>query len=150
MCIRDSLIYLQKYFPESSILHLDKKSQFDPSILKMNILFIDSIHHFNFFQRKQIYTKVPIVILTTHFRRSLEYIFLNKEKHSFQFKGLDKNTLITVLDNRIQSAMQKPYQSIPRINDSYIDHLLKKYGDDFRAILNTLYTNFQNTSINGK
>ena len=48
------LIYLQKYFPESSILHLDKKSQFDPSILKMNILFIDSIHHFNFFQRKQI------------------------------------------------------------------------------------------------
>jgi len=81
--------------------------------------------------------------LTTHITRIIEYKWARKKHHSFYFKGLEKEVLQQVIENRIHTALAQPTHNKIEINDVYLSQLVSKFKDDFRGILNHLYENFE-------
>ena len=65
----------------------------------------------------------------------MEYKWARKKRHSFYFKGLEKEVLKQVIENRIQVALVRPNQNKIEINDVYLSQLLTKFKDDFRVCL---------------
>lgn len=138
------LNYLHQLFPQYPILHFTKKNKIiTKSILNKKIIFLDSIHHLSFSKRIKVYKNFQKIILTTHQTRILEYKWARQNHQSFYFRGIDKNDLKTVIENRIQSALIQPTNSQIKINEKYLSQLLLNFKDDFRGILNHLYENFK-------
>lgn len=138
------LTFLQQYFPEYPILHLSlHNNTFPNEYLENKIVFIDSIHHLSFLKRIEIFKKLDKVILTTHITRFLEYKYARRAYQSFYFKGLEKEVLKTVIENRIRLALTNSDVEKIHINESFLSQLMYKFGDDFRGILNHLYENFE-------
>ena len=71
------------------------------------------------------------------------YKWARKKHHSFYFKGLEKEVLQQVIENRIQIALVQPTPNKIEINEPLLAQLLLKFNDDFRGILNHLYENFE-------
>ncbi len=138
------LTYLQQYFPEHPILHLTlHNNTFPKEYFEHKIVFVDSMHHLSFRKRIEIFKKIDKVILTTHITRFLEYKYARRAYQSFYFKGLEKEVLVTVIENRIRLALLTPNVEKIHINESFLYQLMHKFGDDFRGILNHLYENFE-------
>lgn len=106
------------------------------------IIFIDSIHHFNLFQRIKLFRLKKTIILTTHSGRFLEYKLARKQHFRFDFKGIEVTVLKTILKNRMQVASGNT-ETYFEIKEEELADLIKKFGDDYRAILNYLYDEFQ-------
>ncbi|MEM9823321.1 MAG: hypothetical protein AAF985_19725, partial [Bacteroidota bacterium] len=106
------------------------------------VVFVDSIHHLGLSKRLQLYRAKALVVLTSHWNRAWEYKLAGKTYLSFAFKGINKQQLLEIVKNRIAIAAidtQTPIQ----IDEDQIVALIKKYKDNYRAILNHLYDVFQ-------
>lgn len=138
------LTFLQQLFPHLPIVHLTKNNNtLTDNLFTEKIIFLDSIHHLSFQKRIQIYRHFDKVILTTHQTRILEYKWARQKHTNFYFRGLKKEDLQQVIENRIQSALLHPTKEKIEINEAYLSQLILTFKDNFRGILNHLYENFK-------
>ena len=137
------LKYLNLLLDNSTIFYLDSKSKLEdiPSG-KSEIVLIDSIHHFNLFDRIKFFKANKKIVLTTHLSRRLEYRLVGKPYKLFKFKGIDAEVLQKIINNRIKIASNDLNNST-KISSRKVEELIKIYKDDFRGILNHLYDEFQ-------
>lgn len=138
---------LQQHLSDYPLFLLNEQSDFSkiynhPS----KIVFIDSIHHFNMWQRRRLFQMDKTIVLTTHWSRFFEIKMAGKAYFKFDFKGIDKAILTTILENRMRIASTER-ETIFKIKNAEVASLIKKYGDDYRGILNHLYDEFQKTKM---
>ncbi len=137
------LIYLQKQMTEYPIFVLNSNSTISDIIKhRASIVFIDSIHHLNIFDRVRLFKIKEKVIYTTHWPRKLECFLAGKSNCSIKFKGINKEVLLEILNKRLQLASyENKEQKIITTNE--IKLLIKKFGDNYRGIINYLYEQYQ-------
>ncbi len=137
------LVYLQKQMTKYPIFLLNSNSTISDIIKhKASIVFIDSIHHLNIFERVRLFRVKEKVIYTTHWPRKLDCFLAGKSNYSIKFKGISKEILLEILNKRLQLASyKKKEQEIVSNND--IQLLIKKFGDNYRGIINYLYEQYQ-------
>jgi len=137
------LKYLHSLFPEYHLHLLTEKSSFQIQDLPFSrVIFIDSIHHLNFYKRLAFFKRFNTIVLTTHLSRQLEYRLVRKLGIKYNFNGIEFSTLKSIILNRIAIASNSSVEEI-KLNDDAIQKLLSIYKDDYRAIINYLYDQFQ-------
>lgn len=138
------LMHLQQQFKDCPIVFLTANSSASEVLQNpSNTLFVDSIHHLKLRERIQLFQQEKNIIYTTHYTRKWECLIAKKELNSFQFNGIDAKTLQDVLNKRLLLATTKELEAenLFSIKDS-ID-LIKKFKDNYRAIINHLYNIYQ-------
>lgn len=135
------LTYLHQLFPYYPFYRLD--TNFDFKIPDTKVLFIDSIHHLTFRQRLHLYQNIPTIILSTHHHRWFEFKLAKRFYQTVYFRGLQLTDLITILNQRIELAVDKKEKDFVKIQPLLAAQFLKKYGDDLRGIINHLYDQFE-------
>lgn len=137
------LVYLHQHMTEYPIFLLNSHSSFSEIINHPSpIVFVDSIHHLNIFNRIRLFNQKKIVIYTTHWSRKIDCLFSNKEHYSYKFKGISPKKLNTILNKRLTLAANKKVEFQP-ISVSKTEQLIKQFGDNYRAIINHLYETYQ-------
>lgn len=138
------LTYLHQHVPEFSIYYLTVASNYYHEILHdaAEVIFIDSIHHLNLFQRNSIFKNKKIVIFTAHYSRKHEYLFAGKRYLTIRFRGINKEILKQLVVKRLQQASTEDTEIT--LSDTELEHLISKYNDNYRGIVNSLYDKFQN------
>ena len=137
------LMYLQQQVTEFPIYYLKDKTDYYGEILNdaSDVIFIDSIHHLHIFQRINVFKTKRIVIFTTHYSRKHEYLLARKSYLTIRFRGINKDILKQLVLKRLQQASADEINI--SINDAELEHLISKYNDNYRAIINSLYDKFQ-------
>ena len=137
------LIYLQKQMKKYPIFLLNSNSTITDIINnKASIVFVDSIHHLNIFDRVRLFKVKEKVIYTTHWSRKLDCYLAGKDNYSIKFKGINNEILLDILNKRLQLAnSRKKEQEIFTKNE--IKLLINKFGDNYRGIINYLYEKYQ-------
>lgn len=130
------LRYFHCFFPEAPILMLDQnKPKFEWK--EGDLIFVDSIQHLSFAERLRILKTYKKVVATTHFPRILDCWIANKSRISFSIKGITENELEQMIIKRIRWAA---YSDVDvKINPVFLSIAIKKYGDNARGILQSLY-----------
>jgi len=137
------LVYLQKQLEEFPIFLLNhNSSSIDIINNKANIIFVDSIHHLSFFDRVKIFKEKKVVIYTTHWSRKIECFLAGKNNYSIKFRGINEELLLKILNKRIKLASDERFEA-RQFNSKEIKLLIKKFGDNYRAIINHLYEKYQ-------
>ncbi len=143
------LIYLQKLLAEYPIFLLNSKSTFHKIINhRSNVVFIDSIHHLNLFDRIHLFKKKETVIYTTHWNRKIECLIARKKYCSLNFNGIDPKLLKEIIHRRLKLAADDDSDHIEIVTTKEVNALIKKFGDNYRGIINHLYEKYQNGSNN--
>jgi len=137
------LTYLQQQIPEFPIYYLTAETNYYREILNdaAEVVFIDSIHHLNLLQRNSIFKAKKIIIFTTHYGRKHEYLLAGKPSLKIRFRGIDKEILKQLVLKRLKHASTRG-ASIA-VSDAELEHLISKYKDNYRGIVNSLYDKFQ-------
>lgn len=137
------LVHLHHHLSQYPIYLLNRGANFKEILDDSSpVVFIDSMHHLNMVQRNAIFRKKNIVILTTHWTKALEYRLSGKPLLRIRFRGLTLPMLRSIVHKRLMLARTDHSQDI-LINDEALRFLLKKHKDDYRAIINELFDNFQ-------
>ena len=133
---------ISQAFPEAPVYFLHNHSAGHPLLEDIGpLVFIDSIHHLNIFQRHKLFKSGKTIVLTTHNRRFLEYQFARIAYRSYAFRGITPDILKTTILNRIKLAAGVLPEGFPT-EDLEVEALIARFGDDYRAILNHLYEQF--------
>ena len=139
------LIWLHSHLNQYPIYLLDGNSNEeellnDPS----EVLFIDSIHHLSVRTRIKLFRSKKTIIYTTHLSRRAELKLAGQKVKVIRFKGIDEDTLTSILKKRLLLASVGPSQSYDLINSTTVTSLIRSFGDDYRGIINGLYDQYQN------
>ncbi len=138
------LKYLQQQLPQFPIYLLNSRSKFsDISTDTSPTIFVDSIHHLNIADRIRLFRQTNNIVYTTHWNRQLECLIAKKNKHTIRFKGIDVNTLRTILNNRLESASHQKLDHSITFTNKEADLLIQQFGDNYRGIINHLYESYQ-------
>ena len=137
--------YLHRHLPFYPMYLLDQnKPSTQIEELQSPVIFVDSIFHLGLFRRLRLYRAFETVVLTTHWGRKLEYQFAGKKSYCFHFKGINADRLKKLIVRRIKVMLANENQEII-INDQVVNTLIEKFGDNYRAILNHLFDQYQRT-----
>lgn len=139
------LLYLHQHLSQYPLYMLRSKS--DTTNLMQDeskVIFIDSIHHVGVLDRIRLFKSKRMLVFTTHWSRKLECIIAQKQLHTIKFKGIDQGILKDII-NRREALASKNMVNVETslVSDAEINSLIKKYGDNYRGILNHLYERFQ-------
>lgn len=138
------LIYLQKQMPQYPIFLLNAKCNFSEILQhEADIVFIDSIHHLNIFNRLKIFKTKKAVIYTTHWSRKIECFLIGKHQKSIKFKGISKETLRVLLNKRLDLAAIDQVADKDKFTDKELNTIIEQFGDNYRGIINHLYEKYQ-------
>ncbi|TCI91338.1 hypothetical protein [Tenacibaculum sp. M341] len=138
------LLYLQQILDKYPVFLLDDASKFSEIMEhESEIVFVDSIHHLNFKKRIQLFKHKKIVIYTTHWSRKLESMIAKKNHYSLSFKGINSETLTAILNRRLTLATKSELTNNDLFSIQDSSDLIKKFGDNYRGIMNHLYEKYQ-------
>ncbi|WP_420574290.1 hypothetical protein [Kordia sp.] len=137
------LIWLQQQLPQYPIFLLEKNPNSSEIIEHhSDIVFVDSIHHLSFAARVQLFKTKKAVIYTTHYTRKLSCLLSQKKMKTVRFKGIDTQILRKIIDNRLSLAQNGSEVQQATFSESELKEMIKKYGDNYRGIINKLYENY--------
>lgn len=138
------LTFLHQQLEKTPIFYLHAGANDYQKILadKSEVVFIDSIHHLNIYQRLQVFRAKKIVIFTTHFTRKYEGLAVRKPTKQIRFEGIDKTLLRALVTKRLQLTSSKSGKELI-VSDFELEQLIAQYGDNYRGIVNHLYDKFQ-------
>jgi hypothetical protein len=105
-------------------------------------ILIDSIHHLSFWDRIKIFKAKKTIIYTTHQTRYLTCKIVKKPLKKLVFENIDNKTLQEIINKRLIFFENKQF-----LNSQEINLLIKKHGDNYRFIINNLYTKYNEQSI---
>lgn len=135
------LSMLHQYFFTTPIYYLDRINT-HKSIKESPILFIDSVGNVPFVKRLKLWSKKNVTyIVTTHKSRKHEYKLCGRNYFSYVFHGITELELKEIIARRVSLSSNKSKDAID-LDSIILKKLIACYGDDFRAILNFLYDNF--------
>lgn len=138
---------LHRFFDDSQILHLDQNRK-NIHLSKARLIFVDSIQQLTWNRRMKLWlNRDTTYIITTHISKKWEYKLAKRNYHSFKFKGISIKQLEHILKSRIELASDINPEAI-QINQNVLKDLIKRYKDDYRGILNTLFDSFKQREIN--
>ncbi len=138
------LLYLQQTINIYPIFLLDDSSSISNIIQsKSDIVFIDSIHRLNIKDRIRLFKEKKVVIYTTHWSRKVECFLTKKHLYSISFKGIDAKNLSLILNRRLKLASKNQLNNEMLFSLKNTSDLIKKFGDNYRAIINHLYEQYQ-------
>ncbi len=137
------LRYLQHLLHEHPMYLLNSETSVD-EVMKdtSEIVFVDSIHHLSFSNRIQLFKQKKAVIYTTHWSRKIDCILANTTHYQIRFKGIDAEQLQNILNKRLNLASNSS-ASVTLFTKQDVIALIKKFGDNYRGIINHLYTKYQ-------
>jgi energy-coupling factor transporter ATP-binding protein EcfA2 len=98
---------------------------------------IDSIHHLSFRERIQLFKAKKVIIYTTHHTRYFACKIAKKPLKQLIFKNIDNKILQEIVNKRLAFFENKQL-----LNNIEINALINKYGDNYRFIINNLYTKY--------
>lgn len=137
------LRYLQKRMPQYPIFNLQGKFAVSKIMNHpSDTVFIDSIHHLSLLDRITLFKHKKTVIYTTHWSRKLECIFSKKKHYAINFKGIDTSLLQQILNKRLALASNSQVSEDDLFSEKQVTLLIKKFGDDYRGIINHLYEQY--------
>ncbi len=138
------LTYLHQKLSEYPIYYLHKSSNVS-SLLNdtSEIVFVDSIHHLSLRDRIQLFKTKRTVIYTTHWTRKLEGYLGQKKIYTVKFKGINTKVLSSIINQRLMLAANGELTDQDRFTDEQTNRLIKKFGDDYRGIINYLFKEYQ-------
>ncbi|MBQ0768869.1 MAG: hypothetical protein KBT58_06225 [Bizionia sp.] len=138
------LLHLNTEFIDSPIVFLNSNSSASEVLNNdSNPLFIDSIHHLGLPDRLRLFKQNKTIIYTTHYTRKWECRLLKKEIYSLHFNGIDPETLQHILNKRLLLASDIELKSTHLFSVTDSLELIKKFKDNYRAIINHLYVTYQ-------
>jgi len=139
------LRYLQKQMSDYPIFLLNATNADISEIIthKSDVVFVDSIHHLSVFERLQLFKAKRVVIYTTHWSRRYACVLTNKKYYSIPFKGITVAALRNVIDKRLRLASNDSIHIDDVFANNDLQLLIKKFGDNYRGILNYLYEQYQ-------
>ena len=138
------LVWLQQQLPQYPIFLLEKNPNSTEVIEHVSdVVFVDSIHHFSFAERIQLFKAKRVVIYTTHSTRKLTCALSQKQLKVIRFKGIDTNILRKIIENRLLLAQKDSQLHRVHFSESELQKLVKTYGDNYRGIINKLYEKYQ-------
>jgi hypothetical protein len=108
-----------------------------------DVVFVDSIHHVSISDRIQLFRAKRVVIYTTHWSRKFSCIYVGKKHFSIRFKGITIDTLRYVLGKRLQLASKNKIDVDDLFTEKELQSLIRKFGDNYRGIINHLYEQYQ-------
>lgn len=137
---------INRYFPNADYIKLQKNNSSVVSITE-NILVIDSFQLLTLKNRLNLLRKQKKLITSSHnshrfgigFIKDKCYEYVNFNKLELEFEMLK-----SIINSKIEIAILNKEQPIPKIKDSYLQSLKKKYNKDLRAMQMNLYTEFLN------
>lgn len=138
------LIYLHKQMNEYPIYFLNASSSLTEILHNPSkIIFVDSIHHLNLLERLKLFKAKQVVVYTTHRNRKFECFLAGKPYNSIKFKGINSAILCELLNKRMKLAGKTNFDYSKQFSKNEIDRLIKKFGDNYRGIINYLYEKYQ-------
>lgn len=108
-----------------------------------DVVFVDSIHHLSISDRVQLFRSKRVVIFTTHWSRKLICLYARKKHLPIRFKGISIDDLRYVLSKRLQLASKNKIDVNDVFTEKDLKALIRKYGDNYRGIINHLYEQYQ-------
>lgn len=108
-----------------------------------DVVFVDSIHHLSISDRIQLFKSKRVVVYTTHWSRKLTCAIASKKHYSIRFKGISVDDLRYVLDKRLQLASKNKVDVDDVFTEADLKTLIRKFGDNYRGIINHLYEQYQ-------
>lgn len=139
------LRYLQQQLNTYPIFLLNTASARISDIIthESDVVFVDSIHHLSISDRIQLFRFKRVVIYTTHWSRKFSCIYVGKKHYSIRFKGITLDTLKYVLGKRLQLASKNKIDVDDLFTEKELQSLIRKFGDNYRGIINHLYEQYQ-------
>lgn len=126
-------------FPEGSLHMLPRESSEEAMLADPSpLLFVDSIHHLSFAGRRALFRKDAFIVFTTHYTRWPACRSVGMPLTSYRFRGLTVPEMTAIIRARTQDAMEDPGERWA-IDEDAVQSLVRKFGDDYRGILNYLY-----------
>ncbi|SEL22000.1 hypothetical protein SAMN04487910_2058 [Aquimarina amphilecti] len=134
---------LHQLIPEAE-MHFLNRSTYKWIVDNTNkYTFIDSVHHISWRKRLQLWRNYSLsYVITTHIPRDLEFLFCKRKYKTFYFNGITPEKLEIIIKKRISQFSYIKYQDI-LLNQTILNQLIQKFGDNIRAILNFLYDRFK-------
>ena len=139
------LRYIQQWLNVYPIFLLTKTNANLSKILdhSSDVVFVDSIHHLSLLERVQLFKVKRVIVYTTHWSRKYTCLLAGKECYSIPFKGITTDKLKRILENRLELAANSNINVSEIFLERDLQALIKKYGDNYRGILNYLYEQYQ-------
>lgn len=132
------LLALRRRHPESRYVRVDpppEKPQRLPPPRETPLLLLDEAQALKERVLKRALRRYETVVFTSH----VDYTSLSpRPLETLRLAGLSQEKLALVIERRLQWARRGPGR-IPQITKSTMDTLLRRWGDDLRAILDALY-----------
>ncbi|MCH2034503.1 MAG: hypothetical protein MK202_13415 [Tenacibaculum sp.] len=134
---------LKQYFPQYPIYLLNNGSSIE-SLMNdsSDVVFVDSIHHLSFLNRITLFKSKKVVVYTTHWSRKIDCYLAQTFHHKIKFKGINTHFLKDILNTRLELASASN-SIINQFTENDTKILIKKYGDNYREIINHLYEKYQ-------
>ena len=133
------LKYYHQLFENYPIFELTKENPLFKEIINhpSEFVFVDSIHHLSFLERIKLFKAKKIIIYTSHWNRYISTKIAKKPLEVLKFKSINHKLLQEIITKRVSF-----YKSSIKLTEQDINLLIKKYGDNYRFIINHLYTNY--------
>lgn len=107
------------------------------------VVFVDSIHHLPIRQRIKLFKAKKTVIYTTHMSRKWESKIAGKRCYAYNLNGIEESVLLSILNQRLVQASSVPLEEDARFTLNEVRSLMKRFGDNYRGIINHLYELYQ-------
>lgn len=139
------LRYLHKRMSDYPIFLLNTNSVHISDIIdhESDVVFVDSIHHLSISERIQLFRSKRVVVFTTHWSRKLSCMYVGKKHLPIHFKGISIDNLRYVLSKRLLLASKNKVGVDEVFTEKDLKTLIRKYGDNYRGIINHLYERYQ-------
>lgn len=138
------LKYLHQHLSAYPIFHLLKKERVQPIIEHpSSVIFIDSIHHLGLNNRIKLFKSDKTIIYTTHWDKKMECLLAHRKMKTIVFKGITADQLQIILNKRLALAADNNVNNADWFSEKECQLLIHKFGDNFRGIINYLFTQYQ-------
>lgn len=134
------LIALHGAFPDAPYVKLERARRVE--VPASEILFVDSFEILGWFGRRRVYGKVDSLAVTTHSDRSREFRRAGFRVVSVKVSEADPYRLLEIFQRRVE-AVRRADGPIPEITEALVRELVRRFGDDVRAMEGRLYDRFQ-------
>lgn len=135
---------LHQYHPQAPFVYLHDRQE-DPKPLPKiphdTLCFIDESQRMNRWLRWRHFRSHRTLILGTHEDHRLELEKKGFDVHTVDVHQKEPDRIKLILKRRVEFA-RREHCAFPQMTDSYIRHLIERYGDDLRTMENILYEDY--------
>ena len=112
------------------------------TVPQADVVFIDDAQHLTVEERRRLFRRRASFVITSHVSHAAELESEEVAVTTCRMEGLDVAHLSAVVARRLAWARLGP-GSLPAVTDEQLADLIRRHGDDVRAIFDDLYDAFQ-------